>query len=125
MAHDKGILLVEDDFDLRDMMTVFLEGEGYDVTAVANGQEAIDFLLRSGRPKLILLDLMMPVMNGWEFRRSQRQDPRLSRIPVVIISADANVREEAVQLGADSYLTKPIEFDALLKIIRNYTESKN
>lgn len=125
MGYENGILLVEDDFDVRDMMTIFLESEGYQVTAVENGQEAINFLKQSRTPNLILLDLMMPVMNGWEFRKRQRQDPNLSKIPVIIISADANIHEEAIQLGADNYLTKPIEFETLLEVIRKYGEFRN
>jgi len=118
-AQKNDILLVEDDFDVRDMMTFFLESEGYRVTAAANGQEAIDYLKKGQTPRLILLDLMMPVMNGWEFRQQQQQDPRLSQIPVVVISADSNVREKANRLGASNYLAKPIEFDVLLKVIKS------
>lgn len=120
MELEKEILLVEDDFDVRDMMTIFLESEGYQVAAAANGQEAIDHLSHSRPPCLILLDLMMPVMNGWEFRQRQQQDPNLARIPVIVISADNNVREKAAHLGAASYLAKPIDFDALLEVIRRY-----
>lgn len=118
-AQKNDILLVEDDFDVRDMMTFFLESEGYRVTAAANGQEAIDYLKKGQTPRLIMLDLMMPVMNGWEFRQQQQQDPRLSQIPVVVISADSNVREKANRLGASNYLAKPIEFDVLLKVIKS------
>jgi CheY-like chemotaxis protein len=119
-AQKNDILLVEDDFDVRDMMTFFLESEGYRVAAAANGQEAIDYLKRGQVPRLILLDLMMPVMNGWEFRQQQQQDPRLSQIPVVVISADSNVREKANSLGASNYLAKPIEFDMLLEVIKSF-----
>jgi CheY-like chemotaxis protein len=120
MAQGKDILLVEDDYDVRDMMTLFLESEGFHVVAASNGQEAIDYLEHSPLPSLILLDLMMPVMNGWEFRQRQRQDPSLSQIPVVVISADSNVREKAARLGVAGYLAKPIEFDTLLRVISPY-----
>jgi CheY-like chemotaxis protein len=119
-ARKKEILLVEDDPDISDMMELYLRSEGYAVAAAANGQEALSYLERSGRPALILLDLMMPVMNGWEFRERQRQHPGLAQIPVVLLSADSKVPEEAARLGAASYLRKPVEFDTLLKVIERY-----
>jgi CheY-like chemotaxis protein len=119
-ARKKEILLVEDDPDISDMMALYLESEGYEVAAAANGQEALNYLEHSGRPSLILLDLMMPVMNGWEFRERQRQTPGLSQIPVVLLSADSKVPEEAARLGVESYLRKPVEFENLLKVIERY-----
>jgi CheY-like chemotaxis protein len=119
-ARKKEILLVEDDPDVSDMMALYLESEGYHVAAAANGQEALNYLERSGRPALILLDLMMPVMNGWEFRERLRQTPGLAQIPVVLLSADSKVPEEAARLGVASYLRKPVEFERLLRVIERY-----
>jgi CheY-like chemotaxis protein len=114
-----GILVVEDDFDSREMMKLFLESEGYPVVSAAHGKEALHQL--SGlSPCLIILDLMMPVMNGWEFRAAQTQDPALSKIPVVVVSADGNVKEKATKLGVAGYLQKPVQFDALLDLVKQH-----
>jgi CheY-like chemotaxis protein len=112
------ILVVEDDFDIRDILTEILRDEGYRVGAAANGQEALDCLNGGDLPSLILLDLMMPVMNGWQFRAAQLSDPRLAGIPVIVISADTSVQDKAAVLGAAHVLTKPIQLDRLLEIIR-------
>src|SRR5438128_8871587 len=81
------VLIVEDDADLRDMMAQLLTIEGFSATTVANGREALDYLTRGDRPDVILLDLMMPVMDGWEFRRTQLADPALADVPVIVLSA--------------------------------------
>ena len=114
------ILVVEDDFDIRDTMAQILEGEGYAVVGAAHGKEALEVLRAGATPSLILLDLMMPVMNGWEFREAQRADPALAPIPVVVISADAGIHEKATVIAADAYLKKPIQLDALLAVVARY-----
>jgi CheY-like chemotaxis protein len=114
------VLIVEDDIDIRDALSQILEEEGYSVSTAANGQEALD-LLRSGPPpRLILLDLMMPVMNGWQFRAAQREDPALAAIPVVVISADTHISEKASQIGIAEYFRKPIEIAGLLNTMEKY-----
>jgi CheY-like chemotaxis protein len=114
----KTILVVEDDTATREALGLILGAQGFTVLGAGNGQEALG-LLRSGpHPDLILLDLMMPVMDGWQFRREQTQDPALSAIPVVILSADGNVRQKATALRADGYLQKPVEVDSLLEAIQ-------
>ncbi len=75
----------------------------------------------SARPDLILLDLMMPIMDGWQFRREQAQDPSLSAIPVVVLSADGNVRQKAASLHADGYLQKPVDVENLLEVIQRHS----
>jgi DNA-binding response OmpR family regulator len=112
------VLIVEDDADLRDMMAQLLSIEGFSATTVANGQQALEYLRDHGTPKLILLDLMMPVMDGWEFRREQRRNPAISAVPVVVLSALDKAR--AVDLSADAFLKKPLDFDHLLELVRNY-----
>jgi len=87
---------------------------------VKNGKEGLDYLSQYLPPKVILLDLMMPIMNGWQFRENQIQDPRIASIPVVVVSADNDVKSKAVSLGVSQYLKKPIEIDQLLNMIQQY-----
>jgi CheY-like chemotaxis protein len=110
------VLIVEDDADLREMMAQLLSLEGL---SVANGREALEYL-RNGheRPNVILLDLMMPVMDGWEFRRKQQADPAVADVPVIVLSALDPSRAAAV--AADAFLKKPLDFDRLLQLVRSY-----
>jgi signal transduction histidine kinase len=111
----KSILVVEDDFDIRETLRTLLEDRGYEVSTCSNGLEALTHL-RSGRhTDVILLDLMMPVMDGWQFRVLQKRDPQLAPIPVLAISA--NGTPKAAAIDADAYLQKPIDIDALLSAI--------
>jgi CheY-like chemotaxis protein len=86
----------------------------------ADGREALDRLRRQRRPSLILLDLTMPVMNGWQFRAEQRQDAALSGIPVVVLSAGDHLAEQMVPLEIADYIRKPIKLDHLLRMIERY-----
>jgi CheY-like chemotaxis protein len=112
------VLIVEDDEDLREMMAQMLTLEGFQAVAVANGREALEYLHESGRPDVILLDLMMPVMDGWEFRRQQRADPALAPVPVIVLSALDQAR--ASSLEAEAFLKKPLDFDRLISLVRTY-----
>jgi CheY-like chemotaxis protein len=112
------ILIVEDDADLREMMAQLLSLEGFRAATVANGKEALQYLGASECPEVILLDLMMPVMDGWEFRRRQRADPNLSDVPVIVLSAID--QPQARDLHADAFLKKPLDFDRLLKLVHEY-----
>jgi CheY-like chemotaxis protein len=116
----RTILVVEDDETTREALQGFLEGEGYPVIAVANGREAINYLLRDDLPCLILLDLMMPVMNGWEFRKEQKRDPAFASIPVVVCSAAGNIEKEVALLGAAGCLQKPIDTGKLLATVQSF-----
>ena len=119
-APGKSILIVEDDADLREALSAVLRDEGYFVAMAADGREALDRLRRQWRPSLILLDLTMPVMNGWQFRAEQRRDPALSGIPVVVLSAGEHLAEQMVPLGIKDYVRKPIALDHLLRTIERY-----
>ena len=116
----RSILIVEDDADLREALSEVLRDEGYTVAMAADGREALDHLRRQSHPSLILLDLTMPVMNGWQFRAEQRQDPDLSGIPVVVLSAGDRLAEQVVPLGISDYVRKPIELSRLLRLIEQY-----
>ena len=115
-----SILVVDDDPDIRDSLTEVLGEEGYRVQGARNGREALEVLQTHTRPSLILLDMMMPEMDGWSFREEQRKDPDLASIPVVILSAHGNVRDAALALGAADYLRKPLSIDSLLEIAERY-----
>ena len=111
-----SVLIVEDDRDTREMLGRFLELEGFDVQTAANGELALKVLQDEEPPSVIILDLMMPVMNGWQFRVAQQSDPNLSHIPVVVVTA-AGVREDIPAITADGWLSKPVDFDRLLATI--------
>jgi CheY-like chemotaxis protein len=96
------VVVVDDDADWRELVVQFLCDAGYEALGFSNGREALAALRRGGRPALILLDLEMPGMTGWEFRREQLRDPRLAVVPVVIASG-----AEPGPLDADAFLAKP------------------
>jgi CheY-like chemotaxis protein len=112
------VLIVEDDEDLREMMAQLLTLEGFDAATVANGREALEYLHGAHKPDVILLDLMMPVMDGWEFRRRQQADPDLAPVPVIVLSALDQTR--AANVDATAFLKKPLDFDRLLDLVRTY-----
>jgi CheY-like chemotaxis protein len=111
------VLVVEDHEDLRELLTVLLEGEGFSVQTAANGREALAALDES-RPALILLDLMMPVMNGDEFRARQLADPRYRDVPVICMTAAHDATTRAERLALDVCFQKPLDFDELLAAVR-------
>jgi CheY-like chemotaxis protein len=106
------VLVVDDERDIRLAMAEALEDEGYEVDTARDGAEALAHL-RAFHPQVVLLDLMMPGMDGWEFRRMQRLDPELALIPVVVISALGAVKD----LDAQDYIQKPFELDQLLSVV--------
>jgi len=117
-AHHCPVLIVEDDADLRDMMAQLLHLEGFGAATVANGREALEYLHHGDRPDVILLDLMMPVMDGWEFRRRQQADPAVAGVPVIVLSAHDQSR--VADVNANAFLKKPLDFDRLLALVRGY-----
>jgi CheY-like chemotaxis protein len=112
------IFIVEDDFDTREMLGRFLELEGYAVKSASNGRQALELLGERADACVILLDLMMPVMDGWQFRREQVQNQALAGIPVIVVSAAG--RDRLQQIQADAYLSKPVDLDELLLRIREF-----
>jgi CheY-like chemotaxis protein len=118
MAPEKHLLIVEDNPATRSALKALLEREVYRVACAANGREALEYLQRAELPCVILLDLNMPVMDGWEFRQRQRADPGLAHIAVVVVSSEENLPQVAASLGAAGYAHKPVEFAELLQNIR-------
>ena len=115
------VFIVEDDVDTREMLAKFLELEGYHVEVAANGQQALERLGQGVSASVILLDLMMPVMDGWEFRRRQVEDARLKGIPTIVVSAAG--RDRMAQISADAYLSKPVDMDELLHRVGEFCAS--
>ena len=111
------VLVVEDHADLREMLAVLLESEGFQVQTACNGKEALDSL-RNRRPAVILLDLMMPVMSGDEFRRRQLQEPDYADVPVICMTAAHDGPQRAARLNAAQYFQKPVDFDRLISAVR-------
>ena len=112
------VFIIEDDVDTREMLAKFLELEGYTVELASNGRIALDRLSNGVDASVILLDLMMPVMDGWEFRRRQIEDARLKNIPTIVVSAAG--RDRMAQIPADAYLSKPVDMDELLTRVSQF-----
>jgi CheY-like chemotaxis protein len=118
------VLVVDDDEDIRFAMSDTLEAEGYRVLLAEDGLDALAKLRAGGeRPHLILLDLMMPNMDGGAFCAAKRQDPQLSPIPVVIVSADARVSQKAAELGVAGCLAKPVRIAELVATIERFSSA--
>jgi CheY-like chemotaxis protein len=112
------ILVVEDDLDIRESVVEVLQDEGHVVTAAGDGREALDLLQSaSPAPDLILLDLMMPVMSGYQFREEQLKRPALAAIPVLVVTADVNARAKAESLKAAGFVQKPLKIQPLIDVV--------
>src|SRR5688572_17285354 len=112
----RRILVVEDDDDQADAMIELLSVTGYDLERASEGGEALERLERDPLPNLIVLDLRMPGMDGWEFRSRQRASVRLSDIPVIVVSADS---PDPAAIEVDYYLRKPFTPESLRYTVRN------
>lgn len=116
----RSVMVVDDDHDIRASLQEILQDEGYTVVSASDGMEALTQLRLGARPQLILLDLMMPIMDGFQFCREVRKDPALSLIPVIVFSADALAEERANACGANGFLSKPTALTDLLRTIQRY-----
>ena len=117
-SEEPCVLIVEDDDGAREALSDCLEMEGFSVVSARNGREALDYLHNSAAPKLILLDLFMPVMTGWEFRAAQKLNAAIADIPVVVVTAFGS--SVTKQIDAVLVLHKPLDLDRLLVVIRDY-----
>jgi CheY-like chemotaxis protein len=111
------VLIVDDDQDVAESLTDILSDEGYRPATAPIGLAALEYLRSGARPCVILLDWMMPVCDGPTFRGLQRQDPALADIPVVVLSADARVKDRVAALEPVAYLPKPVALETLLEIL--------
>jgi two-component system chemotaxis response regulator CheY len=118
-THD--VLVVEDDQELREAVGSILQEEGCSVRAASNGAEALTLLRGEARPCVILLDLMMPVMNGWQFLEKRKSDAQLEEIPVVVMSAYLDMPGFAApHLPVQATLKKPLDLDRLLDSVNSH-----
>ena len=111
------LLVVEDDEGARTALGDILDLEGYEVALSSNGQEALDYLRSKPLPDLIILDLQMPVMNGWQFRREQKKNPRFASVPVIVVTAF----QSAGDIKVAAIVHKPIDIQRLLSVVHQLT----
>jgi CheY-like chemotaxis protein len=124
-ARAPRVLVIDDDADLREAIAGALELRGYEVRLAANGAEALRLLRDDLRlPDAILLDLMMPVMDGAQFRAAQRSDPKLAPIPVALLTGHAEASARAEELDFEQWCLKPIDLQALLAIVVQLVEAR-
>src|SRR5262245_12142796 len=114
----KRVLVVEDNESTREAFSLILGMQGYSVGTAADGQAALDWLRSHGRPCVIVLDLMMPVMDGYQFRAEQRRDSALADIPVLVCTAAGERQVRPDQLQAAGYLNKPVDPPELVEAVR-------
>ncbi|HEV3232632.1 MAG TPA: response regulator [Candidatus Dormibacteraeota bacterium] len=120
MAHT--VLLVDDDPQLTHVVSMFFEIEGYAVLVARGGRQALDILTQT-RPDIVLLDLMMPDVDGLEVCRQIRADPRMKDLPVAVFTAAEMRQEELMGAGADSFIVKPYSLDGLKKVVEELIAS--
>jgi len=120
LAADHNILVVEDDSTLRNAMGDLLDEEGMSETRAENGQVGLDLLRAGARPCLVLLDLQMPLVDGWTFRRRQLEDPRIAGIPVVVMTGQPGKAQEAKRLGIALTMSKPIAPSRVAGVVERY-----
>jgi len=114
------VLIVDDDPECRDTLADVLQAEGFTIWRAENGQEALERLRSGPLPCVILLELMMPVMDGWEFRKHQKQDVALASIPVVVVSGIGDTERNATSVDAADYLEKPFTLSKLIETVARY-----
>ena len=117
MTEMASVLIVEDDTPIRDILRISLTDEGYEVLAAANGEQALRFL-QDFTPELIVLDMMMPIMDGAAFRELQRQLGLAPDARLIVLSASRTARPQAAALGAQFIIEKPFELDELLDAVQ-------
>src|SRR4051812_44004646 len=117
----KSILVVEDDNDIRQSLVEILQEEGYTVLSALNGKEGLEVLKKAEPlPGLVILDIMMPVLDGYGFRLEQMKSPRLASVPTALFSANGRLDEKARKVGVTEFLKKPIDLNKLFDLANKY-----
>jgi two-component system response regulator CpxR len=114
------VLVVEDHEDTRESLTLLLQAKGYSVDSAPDGREALQKLRRGGAPYLVLLDLRMPVMSGWQLRKELLADEALASLPVIVLSGEDDLAASAGALDVAAHLQKPIQLDTLYQLLEKY-----
>lgn len=114
------VLIVEDDDDIRTMLSLTLAAYGYAVEAADDGEHALGLLRAEPRPGVVLVDLMMPGMSGEDLIRRMRADPAAQNVPIVLFSGHSTLAELARSLAVDNYLAKPVDVDQLLRVVSSF-----
>ena len=114
---NRSIMIIEDEEDIREILKEFFEGEGYEVRTAVHGKDAFRILEEKGKPNMILVDLMMPVMSGEEFIEKKKLHPIFADIPTVIMSADHRTKAKAAALNIKWAISKPLELTSLISIV--------
>lgn len=117
------VLVVDDDEAIAQFVVTLLEDRGYRVHVAHNGRQAMEVLSHT-RPRVLLLDLMLPIVNGWELARTMRATPALEDVPIIVMSAHSDGADEALEVGAAGYLSKPFDLDELFSCVATYVGSR-
>lgn len=117
------MLVVEDDERIQRLVQIVLKGEGYKVRQATNGRQALD-MINDEAPDLVLLDLMLPVLDGWALRERLKQKPATAAIPILVMSAVRNLPQTARELDVAGYLSKPFEIDDLIRSVRRQVDRR-
>lgn len=121
----KSVMIIEDDESIRELLVDFLEHEGIAATSAENGAVGLEKLKSAqDKPCLILLDIMMPVMDGLKFYSLMKSDPQLAGTPVVMMTANPSLVDRTIRDEVDHFLIKPINLDSLLKLLANYVQDE-
>jgi two-component system, chemotaxis family, chemotaxis protein CheY len=123
VQESQTVVVIEDDLDIREAICDMLEFEGYPVVSFGNGKEAFEHIYETKNPGLILLDLMMPVMNGVQFLRARQNDEELLGIPVFVFSA-VGEKKELIREGAQGFLRKPLDAEDILDVVKAHIYTK-
>lgn len=118
----RRVLIIEDEPDIREDIADILTEEGFNVATAENGDVGLK-LLRNGMFCVVLLDLMMPVLDGWAFRAEQVKDSAIAKVPVVVVSGDGHVEQKVSSLKASGYLKKPFAVDDLVEIVTRFCQA--
>jgi CheY-like chemotaxis protein len=119
---NNDVLIVDDDTDISEALDLILQSRGYHCVFAADGAEALDYLRAHPLPRVVLLDMMMPGMNGKQFRDEQLVDPRLAAVPVVVMTGDSRAGAKAADLGVAKFLRKPVSINDLLAAVQDPTD---